>query len=116
MRRTAPLAGTGGFPRPLRRRSATLTGQHAARHAFDPLADKIKGLVKQVDLLYKLAARCGQLAQELASVEEAAEFHDRRLAGKRAKQLDEERKQAVEQLKAAAYFHQQIGVARALQR
>ena len=82
--------------------------QHTARHAFEPLTDRIKGLVKQVDLLYKLAARCGQLAQELASVEEAAELHDRRLASKRLKQLDEERKQAVEQLKAAAYFHRQI--------
>ena len=86
----------------------TNEAQHAARHAFEPLADKIKGLIKQVDLLYKLAARCGQLAQELASAEEAAEFHDRRLAGKRLKQLDEERKQAVEQLKAAASFHRQI--------
>ncbi len=45
----------------------TNEAQHAARHAFEPLADKIKGLVKQVDLLYKLAARCGQLAQELAA-------------------------------------------------
>ncbi|MCU0808826.1 MAG: N-6 DNA methylase [Candidatus Contendobacter sp.] len=92
--------------------------QHAARHAFEPLADKIKGLVKQVDLLYKLAARCGQLAQELAAEINIlplppgegwgeGEFN-RRLATKRLKQLDEERKQAVEQLKAAAYFHRQI--------
>ncbi len=92
--------------------------QHAARHAFDPLADKIKGLVKQVDLLYKLAARCGQLVQELAAEINTlplppgegwgeGEFN-RRLASKRLKQLDEERKQAVEQLKAAAYFHRQI--------
>lgn len=86
----------------------TNEAQHAARHAFESLTDKIKGLVKQVDLLYKLAARCGQLAQELASAEEAAELHDRRLASKRLKQLDEERKQAVEQLKAAVYFHRQI--------
>ncbi|HRZ22635.1 MAG TPA: N-6 DNA methylase [Candidatus Contendobacter sp.] len=86
----------------------TNEAQHAARQTFEPLADRIKGLVKQVDLLYKLAARCGQLAQELAAVEEAAELYDRRLAGKRLKQLDEERKQAVEQLKAAAYFHRQI--------
>ena len=86
----------------------TNEAQHAARQTFEPLADRIKGLVKQVDLLYKLAARCGQLAQELAAVEEAAELYDRRLAGKRLKQLDEERKQAVEQLKVAAYFHRQI--------
>jgi len=86
----------------------TNTEQHAARQAFDPLADRIKGLVKQVDLLYKLAARCGQVAQDLASDEKVAELHDRRPANKLIKQLDEQRKQAVEQLKLAAYFHRQI--------
>lgn len=82
--------------------------QHAARQMFDPLAERIRGLVKQVDLLYKLAARAVQVAQALAGIEEAAEYHDRRLAGRRIKQLDEERKQAVEQLKQAVYFHRQI--------
>jgi type I restriction enzyme M protein len=65
-------------------------------------------MVKQIDLLYKLVARCTQLAHELAAIEEASEFYDRRLAGKRLKQLDEERKLAVEQLKLATYFHRQI--------
>ena len=82
--------------------------QHSARVAFDPLASKAKGLVKQIDLLCKLVARCVQLAQETATVEEAAEFHDRRLASKRLKQLDDARKQAVAQLKQAVYFHRQI--------
>jgi type I restriction enzyme M protein len=82
--------------------------QHSAQVAFEPLASKAKGLVKQIDLLYKLVTRCAQLAQETATVEEAAEFHDRRIASKRLKQLDEARKQAVEQLKLAAYFHRQI--------
>ena len=82
--------------------------QHSARVAFEPLADKAKGLVKQLDLLYKLVARCAQLAQETATVEAAAEFHDRRLASKLLKQLDEARKQAVTQLKLAVYFHRQI--------
>jgi len=62
--------------------------QHSARAAFDPLASKAKGLVRQIDLLYKLVARCVQLAQETATVEAAAEFHDRRIASKRSKQLD----------------------------
>lgn len=82
--------------------------QHSVRKAFDPLAERLKGLVKQVDLLYKLAARVGQVAQELAAVEVAAEFYDRRVLNKLIKQLEEERKQAVEQLKQAAYFHRQI--------
>ena len=36
--------------------------QHAARKAFDPIAEAIRGLVKQVDLLYKLAARVADSA------------------------------------------------------
>jgi len=40
--------------------------QHAARQAFDPLADAARGLIKQIDLLYKLAARAAQLAAELS--------------------------------------------------
>ena len=87
---------------------ATNAGQHAAQEAFDLLAERIRGLVKQVDLLYKLAARSGQFANDLASEDEAAEFHDRRAASRRIKQLDEERKAAVEQLKRAVYFHRQI--------
>ncbi len=88
---------------------AANSSQHAARKAFDPLAERLRGLVKQVDLLFKLAARMGQLAQELAGAEkEAAEFYDRRSLNKLIKQLEEERKQAVEQLKQANYFHRQI--------
>jgi type I restriction enzyme M protein len=86
----------------------TLAVQQAARQAFDPLAAAERGLVKQIDLLYKLAARAAQLAQELATDEAAAEFFDRRATSKLIKQLDEERKTAVEQLKAASYLHRQI--------
>ena len=82
--------------------------QHKARQAFDPLAGRIRGLVRQVDLRYKLAARAVQLANTLAGEESAAEYHDRRAATRRIKQLDEERKAAVEQLKLAAYFHRQV--------
>ncbi len=86
----------------------TNLNQNSARVTFEPLADKAKGLVKQLDLLYKLVARCAQLAQEIAMVEAAAEFHDRRLASKRLKQLDGARKQAAAQLKLAVYFYRQI--------
>ena len=41
--------------------------QHTARKAFDPNADSIRGLVKQVDLLYKLAARVADLGAELVA-------------------------------------------------
>ena len=82
--------------------------QHTARQIFDPLAERCRGLIKQVDLLYKLAARTGQVAQELAANDEVAEFYDRRTANRLLKQLDEERKQAVEQLKQAVYYHRQV--------
>ena len=86
----------------------TNEGQHAARQAFDPIADRIRGLVKQVDLLFKLVSRTGQMAQELAGIEQVSDCYDRKVAAKRIKQLDEERKVAVEQLKAATHFHRQI--------
>ena len=137
--------------------------QHAARKAFDPIAEAIRGLIKQVDLLYKLTARVADLGAALAgdlklplplgddrrdaggratqgavaegrgegievreksAVYEAAllpptsreragergngEPYDRRAASKLVKQLDEQRKAAVEQLKHAVYFHRQV--------
>jgi type I restriction enzyme M protein len=86
----------------------TNAAQHQARQAFNPLAEAARGLIKQIDLLYKLAARTAQLAQELATDEAAAEFFDRRATSKLIKQLDEERKGAVDQLKAATYLQRQI--------
>ncbi|MAG32330.1 MAG: DNA methyltransferase, partial [Deltaproteobacteria bacterium] len=73
---------------------ATNAEQHAAREEFDPLAERIRGLIKQLDLVYKLTARAGQLAHELAREEAAAKLCDRRAVSRRVKQLDEERKAA----------------------
>ena len=82
--------------------------QHLARKAFDPLVKTAHGLIKQIDLLYKLTTRAAQLAQELAAHEDAAEFFDRRAVNKGIRQLDDERKSAVERLKVCAYLHRQI--------
>ena len=82
--------------------------QHAARTDFEPIAEAMRGLIKQVDLLYKLAARVAILGAELASDETIAATFDRRAASKLVKQLDEARKAAVEQLKLACYFHRQV--------
>lgn len=82
--------------------------QHAARKAFEPTVERIKGLVKQVDLLYKLISRMGNIASDLASVEAVVEIYDRRTVGRLIKQLDEQRKNAVEQLKQTTYFYRQI--------
>ncbi|TAK55001.1 MAG: SAM-dependent DNA methyltransferase [Gammaproteobacteria bacterium] len=82
--------------------------QHAARKAFGPIAEASRGLVKQVDLLYKLAARVADLGAELAAEDAVSAAYDRRTTGRLVKQLDQERKAAVEQLKHAAYFHRQV--------
>jgi type I restriction enzyme M protein len=81
---------------------------HAARRKFDPIAEAIRGLIKQVDLLYKLTARVTDLGSELAVAESVTDVYDRRAAGRLVRQLDEERKAAVEQLKYVAYFHRQV--------
>ena len=106
--RAALTAGIALFCKKFAVPPPTNNTQHAARQAFDPLADAARGLIKQIDLLYKLAARAAQLAQELSTDEAAAEFFDRRATSKLTKQLDEDRKAAVEQLKAATYIHRQI--------
>jgi type I restriction enzyme M protein len=88
--------------------------QHTVRKAFDPIAEEIKGLIKQIDLLYKLTARIVDLFSKrprpLAGEGggEGDNNFDDRTARRFLKQLDEERKAAVEQLKLAAYFHRQI--------
>jgi type I restriction enzyme M protein len=88
--------------------TATNEKQRAARKSFDPIANRIKGLIKQVDLLYKLASRAVATAADLAKDESFGALYDRRAAGKSAKQLEEHRRRAVEQLKHAAYFHRHI--------
>lgn len=85
--------------------------QHAARKAFDPISEAIRGLIKQVDLLYKLTARVADLAGQLPlppGEGRGEGIFDRRAAGRLVKQLDEQRKLAVEQLKHAVYFHKQV--------
>jgi len=82
--------------------------QHATREAFDPIAEAARGLVKQVDLLYKLSARVADLGGELATDEAVGPAYDRRGAGRLVKQLDEARRTAIEQLKLVAYVHRQV--------
>ena len=82
--------------------------QHAARKAFAPRADAVRGLVKQVDLLHKLAARVAALGAELAADDAVSAAYDRRATGRLVKQLDEERRAAVGQLKHTVYFHRHV--------
>jgi type I restriction enzyme M protein len=89
-------------------RPDTNEAQLAARRCFDPTAEAIRGLVKRVDLLYKLAARVADLCAEWAHDDALVVDYDRRSAGRLVKQLDEHRKVAVRQLQQAAYFHRQV--------
>jgi type I restriction enzyme M protein len=90
--------------------------QHAARQAFDPIAEGIKGLIKQLDLAYKLAARTADVTAKFLTElkanepdEEVEHFvFDRRRLSRLVKELEVARKVAVEQLKHAAYFHRQV--------
>ena len=106
--RATLVTGLAAFCKSLAQPPQTNPAQHTARKTFDPLAVAARGQVKQIDLLYKLAARAAQLAQELATQDTAAEFYDRRALAKLTKQLDEERKSAVEQLKDCTALHRQI--------
>lgn len=87
--------------------------QHAVRKTFDPIAEEMKGLIKQIDLLYKLAARVVDLAAELPLPTEDANGDGNKSSGIRTtrrllKQLEEGRKAAADQLKQTAYFHRQV--------
>jgi type I restriction enzyme M protein len=91
-----------------KQRSRTNEAQHAARKVFDPSAEAMRGIIKQVDLLYKLASRLSHSAAEVASDPSTGATYERRAAGRLMKQLEEERRAAVEQLKQASYLHRQI--------
>jgi type I restriction enzyme M protein len=82
--------------------------QHLARNAFDPIAAQTKGLIKHVDLLYKLASSAAMNATDLTGAEAVAKAYNRRATGKLIKQLDESRRAAVEQLKHATYYYRHI--------
>ncbi len=89
------------------------TAQHTAREGFNSIAEAIRGLTKQVDLLYKLTARVADLAIQLPLPSgegggEGVAVFEPRTVRRLLKQLDDERKAAVEQLKNAAYFHRQV--------
>lgn len=82
--------------------------QHAARENFAFHAESLRGIVSQVDLLLKLAARLADLGAELSKDDAVSTAYDRRPTGRLLKQLEEERKVAVDQLKRTVYFHRQV--------
>jgi type I restriction enzyme M protein len=90
--------------------------QHAARQAFDPIAERLRGMVKQIDLVFKLAERAADAARtvlaERAKVDDYEEeldhfVFDRRRLAQLVKEMDAKRKDAVELLRQPVYFHRQ---------
>lgn len=73
---------------------------------MEKLAESCRDLVKEIDLLYKLASRVVDAAEKDANAKEH-EAWDGRAIGKLEKELDARRKDAVEQLRQTAYFHRQ---------
>ena len=82
--------------------------QHACRKVFAPLGEALCGLIRQVDLLYKLATRVAHLGVPLAADPRISAVYDQRATARTLKQFDADRKAAVEQLQKPLYFHRQI--------
>ncbi len=82
-------------------------GQKEAQKAFEPVADKVKGLIKQIDQLSKFALSLVDLAEKELGGKQSEEWNTRDI-GKLKKDLDALRKDVVEQLKLAVYFHRRI--------
>lgn len=78
---------------------------------FAPLAERVRGLVKQIDLLCKLSGRVNPLVVSMLSdaTDEAKDelSYDRREVGRELKQLDEIRVRLIAQLRRGVYFHRQ---------
>jgi type I restriction enzyme M protein len=83
-----------------------LSAQKKLLAELDDLATACRDLVKDVDLVFKLAARVVDAAEKDGNAKEH-EAWDGRAIGKLEKELDARRKEAVEQLKATAYFERQ---------
>jgi len=100
----AEFIETHGVPLP-----ETNDGQRAARAAFVPVTEHVRGLGRQVEQLYKLASRAADAAGDVVSAQRSlAESFDRRAAGRMVKELDERRREAVGQLHLVTYFHHQV--------
>ena len=83
-----------------------LAAQKKRLQQLDPLAQACRDLVKDVDLVCKLAARVVDAAEKDTEAREHDAW-DSRAIGRLGKNLDAERKELVEQLKHTAYFERQ---------
>lgn len=80
----------------------TNQAQHGARKSFEPVSESIKSAIKLIDQLFK------QISKHSAVHSGSNGNGVNRASAKLTKQLDEARRQAVEQLKEANYFFKQV--------
>jgi type I restriction enzyme M protein len=83
-----------------------LAAQKKLLAGLEELATACRDLVKDFDFVFKLAARVVGAAEKDGNAK-ASEAWDGRVIGKLEKDLEARRKEAVEQLKAVAYFERQ---------
>jgi type I restriction enzyme M protein len=81
--------------------------QQTACAAYNPHAEAIRGLIKQVDLLYRLASQAAALSRAALATTPAG-LPGRRTVTRLSKKLEWNRRTAVEQLKRAVYFYRQV--------
>ena len=74
---------------------------------LEQLATSCRDLVKDVDLVFKLATRVIDAAEKEAAEKNGELKWNRRAIGKLKKELDARRRELVEQLKAVSYFERQ---------
>jgi type I restriction enzyme M protein len=84
----------------------TLPAQKKLLAELGTLAEACRDLVKDIDLVFKLATRLVDTAEKDAGARDQ-EAWDGRAIGRLEKELDAKRKEAVEQLKATAYLPRQ---------
>ncbi len=82
------------------------SAQRKRLEQLDPLAQACRDLVKDVDLVCKLAGRVVDTAEKEVNAREHEDW-DSRAIGRLEKELDARRKELVEQLKRTAYFERQ---------
>lgn len=97
---TARISGAWTKPNP-----PTLAAQKKRQAELDALAIACRDLVKDIDLVYKLAVRVVDAAESDGARAHAA--WDGRAMGRLVKDLDARRREAVEQLKLTSYFERQ---------
>jgi type I restriction enzyme M protein len=90
----------------LDRLSADNSGLHEASGSIAPLADQCRDLIKEIDLVYRLAVRLTEYCENELNAKEG-EYYNGRDMNRLKKSLDEARKAAIEQLRLVRYFYKQ---------